>query len=527
MRTATAGTRPVVRLVLRRDRFRLPVWVVLLVVVPAVTPPSLAELFPNEAARAGYAGGVRANPALLAIQGPVFDTSLGALTAGRSLTLTAVLVALLSVLTVVRHTRAEEEEGRRELLGATRVGRHAGLAAVLVVMLGADVVIGAGVGAALAAAGLPLGGSIAFGASLTVAGLVFAGVSAVAAQLTTSARSATGIAIGVLGIAVVLRAAGDAGGATLLSWTSPLGWTAQVRPFAGDRWWVLMVSVAMAAALVAVATVLAAGRDLAAGVLPPRLGPATGTVRSPLGLAWRLQRGAALGWVAAFIVVGAALGGIAQGIGDLLDASPETVALLRRLGGGDSIVDVFLAAEFAVLGLLAAASAIAAVLRLRTEESAGRAEIVLAGAVGRTRWAGSHLAVAVLAPAVALLGAGVAAGAVRAVATGDAGEVGRLAGGALAQLPAVWVLAGIAMALFGVLPHWTVGAWAVLVAFLMFGQLGQLLRLPQWLLDLSPFTHLPRSLGTVDMVPLLWLAAVAAGLVIIGLVGLCRRDLTP
>jgi len=523
------GTWPLIRLALRRDRIRLPIWLVLLVLIPSVTPPSFAALFPTDAARASYAAGLAANPALVSIQGPIYGTDLGALSAARVLTITAVLVALLSVLTVIRHTRAEEEAGRRELLGATVVGRHAGLAAALTIVVGCDVLVAAGVTAGFVGAGLPFAGSVAAGLALASAGVVFAAVAAVAAQLTESARAATGIGLAALGATYVLRAAGDTGSAPWLSWVSPLGWPALVRPFTGERWWVLALAVAVAVALGAVAFALSARRDLAAGVLPARLGPAAASpaLGGPLALAWRLQRGGLLGWTAGFVLAGAAFGGVAQGIEALLESSPDTIELLRQLAGGGDLVDVFLAAEFGILGLLASAFAITATLRLRSEETDGRAEVVLSTAVGRVRWASSHLLVALLGPTLALLGAGVAAGLVRGVAVGDvAGQVPRLVGGALAQVPAVWVLAGLALALFGVLPQWVVGAWGVLVTFLLFGQFGRLLQLPQWVLNLSPFTHLPRTLdgGAIAVAPLLWLLVVAAALVTVGLVGFRRRD---
>ncbi|WP_300007412.1 ABC transporter permease [Pseudonocardia sp.] len=526
MTAALTGTASLIRLALRRDRIRLPIWVVLLVVIPGVTPPSFAELFPTEAARAAYAGGVTANPALLALQGPMYGTSLGALTAGRSLSLTAVLVALMSVLTVIRHTRAEEEAGRRELLGAGVVGRHAGLAAALAVAVGAGLVIATGVAVLIAAAGLPVAGSVLMGLALAAVGIVFAAVAAVAAQLTEGARAATGITLGVLGLAFLARAAGDGGSVEWLSWLSPLGWAARTQPFTGDRWWVLGLALGTAAVLAGLAFALSARRDLAAGVLPARLGPAHGALGGPFGLAWRLHRASLLGWTAAFAVAGAAFGGIAQGIGDVLDSSPEIVELLRQLGGGDGIVDVFLAAEFGILGLLAAAYGIGAALRLRSEETDGRAENVLATAVGRTRWTSSHLVVALFGPALALLTAGLAAGLVHGAALGDVdGQVPRLVVGAVAQLPAVWVLVGIALALFGVFPRAVVGAWAVLVVFLLFGQFGQLLSLPQWLLDLSPFTHLPRTLGTeIDTTPLVWMVVITAALLAVGFIGIRRRD---
>ncbi|MFI7131610.1 hypothetical protein ACIBQ1_38450 [Nonomuraea sp. NPDC050153] len=110
------------------------------------------------------------------------------------------------------------------------------------------------------------------------------------------------------------------------------------------------------------------------------------------------------------------------------------------------------------------------------------------------------------------------------------GDIGRqtllVLGAALAQLPAVWTLAGLAAALFGLVPRLSVLAWAALGLFLLLGQVGALLDLPQALLDLSPFSHLPRLPGgEVSLAPLATLTAIALALVSAGLYGLRRRDL--
>lgn len=170
-----------------------------------------------------------------------------------------------------------------------------------------------------------------------------------------------------------------------------------------------------------------------------------------------------------------------------------------------------------------------AALRLRVEETGQRAEPVLATAVGRVRWAGSHLVFAVLGPALALAAAGTAAGLVHGLRVGDVGgQLPRVLSGALVQLPAVWVLAGVAVALFGLAPRLTVLAWAALAACLVLGQLGEILQLKQLVMDLSPFTHLPRLPGgEVVALPLLWLVALAAALTAAGLAAFRRRDLTP
>jgi ABC-2 type transport system permease protein len=113
---------------------------------------------------------------------------------------------------VLRHTRAEEEAGRLELLGATEVGRTAPLTAAIVVAVGTSLAIAALSTLGLFATGLPARGSIAFGLAWAATGAAFTAVGALAAQLTTGGRAATG-GRGVLRLVYVLRAAGDTAGA--------------------------------------------------------------------------------------------------------------------------------------------------------------------------------------------------------------------------------------------------------------------------------------------------------------------------
>ena len=106
------------------------------------------------------------------------------------------------------------------------------------------------------------------------------------------------------------------------------------------------------------------------------------------------------------------------------------------------------------------------------------------------------------------------------------GELPRLLGAALAQAPAAWVLAGLALALFGALPRGTAAAWAVLAIALALVELGPLADLPQALIDISPFAHSPQLPGgSIDAAPLA-LTALAAALGAAGLAALRRRDIT-
>ncbi|WP_219468206.1 ABC transporter permease [Nonomuraea rhizosphaerae] len=525
------GVGTLVRLALRRDRILLPVWILLIPVVVTATASAIAELYADAGQRLALAATVAANPALRALTGPVYDAgSVGGLTAWRATTVAVVLVSVMSVLLVVRHTRAEEETGRAELVGSGVVGRHALTLAAVLVAVAADVMIAVLIAAGLTGLGLPVAGAVAFGLAVGATGWTFTGLAVLAAQVTSSARTATGLGSAALGLAFALRAMGDAASVDTLSWLSPFGWAQRVRAFAGEQWWVLLLYAGATLALVTAAALLARRRDLGAGLWAPRAGrvAAPPSFGSPAALAWRLHRGTLAGWTAGFAGVGLMLGSLAESVGDILDDNPQLGAVLRQLSTGrGALVDVFLSAEIGLLGLAAGGFAVQATLTMRAEEAAMRAEAVLATAVPRWRWTLSHLVWALAGTALIMGVAGLAEGLAHGVRVGDpVGEAARLTGAALVQVPAAWVLAGLAMLLVGAAPRLTAVAWAALVGCLILGQLGELLRLDERIRALSPYFHLPRVPGEdVAVAPLAWLAATAAVLALAGVTAFGRRDL--
>jgi len=283
------GTGRLIRLILRRDRLRLSIWVLLLSLLPVYTASALLEFYPDEASRQALEMSVANNPAFTALLGPLYDTSSGALLAWRVGTFSAFFVALMAVLTMIRHTREEEETGRRELLGSTVLGRHAPLAASMTVVVGAGLIVGLLITAGLAGLDLPVEGSLAYGMGTAAVAVAFAGVGAICAQLTESAATGRGLGVAVLGFFFLLRMAGDAGesnGLGWLTWLSPLGWFTKLRPFADEQWWVFLLWVVFALVGVVIAFAIAARRDIGAGAFPPRPGPpdAASSLGSPLGL---------------------------------------------------------------------------------------------------------------------------------------------------------------------------------------------------------------------------------------------------
>jgi ABC-2 type transport system permease protein len=527
--TPLAGLSTVLRFMLRRDRVRLPAWAggmglfTLYVATAIPAAYSLEDLADVSGMFADPAGRMLVGPAH-GLETPTYEQMVAN---GYGLYL-ILLAALMSILTVARHTRAEEQTGRAELVRANVVGRHTPLTAALVVTLltnlacaTAIVVVALGVG------GYAVTGSLLLGASVAAVGLAFAGVASVTVQLSEYSRAAAGMAGGVLGAAFVLRAGGDMArqGGNLLSWLSPLGWGQQTAPFVLDRWWPLLLTLALAAVTTVAGYALAHRRDLGASLVTvrpghPRAHPSLG---SALGLSWRLQRAAIIGWTASLAASGLVFGGFADTMLGALEDMPE---VFRELFGDDDLLAGYLGYMAMFMSLLTSVYAVLAVQGLRNEETGGRAEALLSTPISRRRWLGTNLAVIAGGVVVITTATGVATGTGAAVVTGDAAHLWQLTAAHVGFVPAVLVVLGIAATLFGLVPSAVGATWALLAYGMLVGSFGALLDLPQVAFDLSPFQHLPQMpREDFALAPVLALGAVAAATVAAGLATFHRRDL--
>jgi ABC-2 type transport system permease protein len=269
--------------------------------------------------------------------------------------------------------------------------------------------------------------------------------------------------------------------------------------------------------------VLAGRRDVGAGLVRPRRGPASAAawLCGPAALVLRLQRGTLAGWTAALAALGLTFGSLAESVTRMVGDNPR---LAQVVGASGDLTDGFSAAAGTYSGLAAAGFAVAAVLRARGEEQAGRTELLLAAAVDRRRLLGAVLRVAGGGALVLLAVFGLADGLAASAALGT-GRVGPQLAASLVQLPAVLVVAGAAAALVGGAPRQAPLAWLLLAWSLVVGLLGPLLQLPGWALHLSPFSWVPRvPAEPADAVPLLGLTAVAVAFGLAALAAFRHRD---
>ncbi len=532
------GTMRLVRLALRRDRITLPAWILGMAAFLAATTAMFEDQYSKHPLLLEPDTRIVVENPGMRVLGLVAGPSVGGYTLHRDALTLAVLAAMMSVLAVVRHTRQAEELGREEMLSAGVVGRYASLSAAVIVAVAANLVLAVLLGLGMVVAGQPAAGSLVAGSSIALVGLVFTGVAAVTSQLASTSRGAIGLSGAGLGVAFMLAALGNMLGtvdsaalrvtSAWPAWLSPIGWGQQMRPFADNLWWPLGLAVLVTASLFGVGVVLIGRRDVGRGMWPERRGAdhASPALLSPAGLVWRLQRGALLGWAIGLFGFGLVFGALSDQIEGLEGEATEWYA---AFGGDADLLGAYWASMMQIAGMAVAIYVVTLLLRLHHDETHGTLEPVLGTAVSRLRWLGAYvvnsLGGAVLLMLVFAAAMGITGG---QVLGGTASLLRDLVGAALVQLPAIAVLGATVVALVMLLPRWSVGLSWTLVVFSVF--LGPMfapsLGLPTWLLDLSPFTHVPNAPAeAISTGPVLGLAIASALLAAAGIFLLRRRNL--
>lgn len=536
------GTWPLIRLALRRDRIKLTLWVIAIATIFATQVPAVISFYGSDQAdQLVYAQTTAPSVAGRIFAGPIHGPETGSIIMNELFLFTAIAIAFMSTLTIVRHTRQNEETGRSELIGSAVVGHHASLTAALVVTVVANIILGGLICLVLWSNDLALAGSIGTGAAMAAIGIVFTGIATITAQLASTARGANSLAAIVIGAAFLLRGAGDALGQVVRdgtgvisawpSWLSPIGWGQQIYPFSENNWWIFWLFGGFFAILTATTYLINAHRDLGLGMLPDKPGPAhaKSSLLSPVGLAWRLQHSTLIGWTVATAVMGGVIGLISSEFKDLIESNPDIEEYFGSAQGDANFTDFFFAAMLGLIAIALAGYVVQSLLRMRSEESLGRLEPVLATHVSRSKWMMSHTAVTLMGVVILLIVLGLSSGIGFVAVTGaEWSEVLRITQATLVYLPALAIFIGTVLALIGLLPRLAIAvSWAVFALTYLMAQFGQILKLPQTVLDISPFTHIPAvPLETITWRPIVSLTAIALGLAVVGFASLRNRDIT-
>lgn len=502
------GVGSLIRLALRRDRVRLSIWIAALTSMMVYAPFAIKLAYPEEAQRVARVNLLK-TPAGMILGGPMFgvnETDLGVMMANELMLTLIIAASILAILTVIRHTRTEEESGAAELVLSSVVGRHARTYAALIVVGGVNAVLTVTMTVAMASTGFKLVDTAAMCLGITGVSMVFGAVAAVTAQLWRQARAATGAAMGVLALAALVRGAGDVinNSGSALSWFSPIAWAQQMRPFVDLRWWPFALLVALTIGLIALAAMLESSRQYDDGVIPSSgEHPNARAITGVFGLHLALQRGQTIGWAVGLFLSGLAFGSMTN---SLLDAAESNELLQRVLAqqgtnGVYTTLTQFLAAA-------ATAYVVSTVLRVWGDEESGLGEVVLAGAVSRWRWLLTAVAATVVGSTVLMLSAGLGMGLGAGITIGEPQTIWRLTLAALAFVPAMAVMAGVAALAVALRVTWI--GWLAVAFVVITLYLGALLRVPQWLLDVSPVgqTKAPTEYSIIALTVMVVAAAV-------------------
>lgn len=537
---ALRGTLRLLRLNLRLDRIKFLIWIVVIVGIIALTIPELSKAYGSEQQRLAYAGATAPSMVTRLLAGAISGPSLGEIVIVETFMIASVGIALMNIFLITKHVRAREESGQAELIGSMLVGRQANLTAALLQALLYNIIISGLLYLVFLQNNLPASGSLAYALSIGAIGLVFAGISAITSQLFENARTANGLAGLLFGASFLVRGVGDALGSvnpdgisattSWISWLSPLGWATNMLPFHNERWWVLSLFGTLAIISVTLAYLLLSRRDVGAGIFAQKSGRSSAHPKllREFGLLWRLNRVAFLAWLSACVVVGATLGGVANEFQSLIAGNEDMQQLLAAYGQSTDPADLMFSATFTIAGITIAGYALQLLLRMRSEETSGRLELVLSSSLSRVRWFIRSALFAAATSLGILFATGVAAGFVYGLIDGDVfGKTFHMASAIMVQAPALLVMAGLGLLSFSLLPRFAaIASWLLLGACLLVLQLGAILHLPQWVMNLSPFSHTPPAPAPHIAVGALYgLLGVALALFIIALFCFRRRDL--
>ncbi|MFC5602652.1 ABC transporter permease [Sporosarcina koreensis] len=525
-----ANTGRLSRFILRLDRIRIPLWIIGLAIFTLIVPPAFDNFYETEQDKAAITE-TMANPAMIAMVGPadLENYTTGVMTAHQMLLITAIIVGLMAILLVTRHTRADEEDGRLELIRSLPAGRLAYLNAALFVSCGAFIALALCIGFGLYALGIEsmdLEGSLLYGAILGGTGFVFSGVTAIFAQLSESSRGTVGWSVAVLIFAYLFRAVTDVSNEAM-SWLSPLGWVTKAEVYSSNHWGPVVVMLVVSFLLFIAANFLNSIRDLEQGFIPSKPGKryASRFLQSPIGLAFRLQRTGFFAWAIGLFILGASYGSI---FGDLeaFFVGNETFQQMLQQAEGASLVEQFIPMLMIVLSLIATVPPVLAMNKLRGEEKKNRLDHLLGRAVSRMRLIGSYAVLAVVNGFVMISASALGLWSAATAVMEDGLEFGMVYKAAIVFYPAMLVMIGITAFLIGFLPRLTQLIWMYILYSFFVLYVGNLIQFPDWVGQLSPYGHVPQvPIEDAAFMPLFLLSSLAVGLLVTGVTGFRKRDL--
>ena len=495
-----------------------------------------ADAFPTAASRATLASSFANNVGLKALLGA--PRQLGTVSGYAAWNCYIVMIMIGGIwayLTATRLFRGEEDAGRWEILlaGLTTSRRAAanvlvGLAASLSLLFVVSAATFAAVGS-LHNVGFNSASALYLALATTLGAVTFAAVGAFASQLMpTRARAAT-LSTALFGLFFLLRAGGDITSAHWLLYLSPIGWLELLQPLTGSQpLWILPL-LGFTAALAAGTIIMAGRRDLGASVIPDKDSskPHLLLLRGPLTSAIRFTRTSTISWLVAMVFVAGFFALLTKTAADAISSSLAGQHILSRLTESNQNfgAQAYLGIVFFFLMTVMMCYAASAVGAIREDEAQGYLDNLLVRPIGRLRWLGGRIAIAVsvivLSGLITSLICWLSVIALKLHLTWHS-----LLMAGLNTIPPAILILGIGVFALGLVPRHTslitygIIGWSFLVQMVNSG-----VNLNHWILDLSVFYHVAFApAASARWGTNLYLVLIGLALGLIGALAFNRRD---
>lgn len=525
------GTGKITKLLLRQNRLKVFLWLLGLVGITLIVANVYPTVYTTQEDIMGFAL-TMGNPAMIAMLGPNYtleDYNIGAVFASEMLLFTAVAVGVMNILIVSSSTRDDEEEGRLEIVRALPVGRLAYITAsgIMIFMVNGALLLLTALGLGfISEPGMTWESSFLYGALLAATGLFFASLTALCAQLAGTSRGTTSLSLGVLIAAYIVRAIGDVE-SERVALISPLGWVVRTEVFVKNDWWPIGALLIGTVLLLLGALYLNTKRDLNTGLLPDRKGKvrASAFLKTNVGLTWHLEKTNLIAWTIVLFLLSAAFGAILGEL-EVYFSDMDIIQAYFSEESGISLTEQFIALLMSILSIFTAVPVISTILKLKKEEKQGRVENYYSRSVSRNTVLSSYYFISLLATIVmqVMTGLGLYLTANQVLEEGL--EISMVLKATLVYVPAIWLVIGLATMLVGCFPKGSGLAWLYIVFSLVVIYIGGLIDFPDWVNNLSAFTHVPQiPIEEIDWFALGILSSIALVLTLIGFIGYNKRDI--
>lgn len=518
---------------LKRDWRKIIIWILGVGLFSAGFVPAFEELAKGQGLVGMYE--TMKNPAMIAIVGPTpietaAEYTLGAMYAHEMLLFCGLMAMVISVLHVISHTRKEENLGLTELVRSFPIGRQANSLAIMIETILINFLLALLISGALFSFGaetISAEGSLLFGASIGVAGMIGAGMALVLAQLMPTSSSATGSTLGIIGLLYIMRAGTDISHVEL-SMFNPIGWIYLTYPFTDNNWTPLIFALVFLVIAVIIAFALEGSRDIGAGYLPERAGReyAKPSLLSVRGLFFRLNKGVILGWMVAFIFIGASYGAI---YGDM-HVFIESNELMKQMftHAGFSIEESFTGTIMMVMICLVSILPILIINKLFTEERRLHFSQLFSTKVTRGQLYWNCIGLAIFTSLVGIILAASSLGGTAMATLGDysAMDFGDFLAAGFNYFPSVLFITSLAALALGWLPRWGKAVYVYLGYSFSVNYFGAMLDIHEVISNIAILSWIPRMpVEEFSFFTFVSLTVISIIIMVIGYLGYIKRDM--